>query len=142
MPKLLFAALALGAALTATAAMAATQTFTATLTGASETPPNTSPGTGAATATLDTATKTFSWKVEYSGLTGPATMAHFHGPAAPGVAAGVAVPITGPMASPLVGSATLTDPQIADLEAGKWYVNVHTAQFPKGEIRGQVMSTH
>lgn len=142
MSKLLFAALAMSAALTATAASAESQMFMATLNGGSETPANTSPGTGTATATLDTATKTFRWKVEYSGLTGPATMAHFHGPAAPGVAAGVQVPLVGPMASPLAGSATLTEAQIADLEAGKWYVNVHTAQYPKGEIRGQMAPMH
>lgn len=138
MSKLLFAALAMGAALTGSAAFAGSQMFMATLNGASETPPNTSAATGTATATLDSATKTLTWKVQYAGLTGPATMAHFHGPAAPGVAAGVQVPLMGPMASPLAGSATLTDPQIADLEAGKWYVNVHTAQYPKGEIRGQM----
>jgi len=42
--------------------------------------------------------------------------------------------------SPASGKATLTAPQIADLEAGKWYVNVHTAANPGGEIRGQVKS--
>ena len=51
--------------------------------------------------------------------------------------AGVAVPITG-TASPMEGSATLTDAQAADLTGGKWYVNVHTATNKGGEIRGQV----
>jgi hypothetical protein len=134
----LLAAVAVGAFLSASSAFAADELFKAALNGASETPPNTSHGVGMATATLDKATKTLTWKVVYSGLTGPATMAHFHGPAGPGVAAPVAVPLTGPMASPLMGSATLTDAQIGDLEAGNWYVNVHTAQYPKGEIRGQV----
>ncbi|MGN6102228.1 MAG: CHRD domain-containing protein [Devosia sp.] len=36
------------------------------------------------------------------------------------------------------GHATLTAAQVADLEAGKWYFNVHTAKNPNGEIRGQV----
>ena len=40
--------------------------------------------------------------------------------------------------SPISGEATLTDAQIADLKAGKWYVNVHTMAHPPGEIRGQV----
>ena len=41
--------------------------------------------------------------------------------------------------SPIAGTATLSDGQIADLEAGKWYFNVHTMAHPGGEIRGQVM---
>ena len=71
-------------------------------------------------------------------MTGPVTAGHFHGPAAAGANAGVVVPFAGSLASPITGSATLTDPQIADLKAGKWYVNLHTAANPGGEIRGQV----
>jgi hypothetical protein len=134
----MFAALAAGLLFAAGSAGAASELFTTRMNGAAETPPNPSQGTGQVAATLDTASKTLSWKVEFSGLSGPATMAHFHGPAAPGVAAPVAVPIMGDMTSPMVGSATLTDAQIADLEGGRWYVNVHTAQYPKGEIRGQL----
>lgn len=99
----------------------------------------TSAGKGTATATLDTATKTLTWTVDYSGLSGPATGAHIHGPAAPGANAGVVVPFTGNLASPIKGSATLTDAQIADLEAGKWYVNIHTEANKPGEIRGQLV---
>jgi len=98
----------------------------------------TSSGKGAATASLDTATKTLTWTVEYSGLGGPATAAHIHGPADPGADAGVVVPFTGNLASPIKGSATLTDTQIAQIEAGKWYVNIHTAANKGGEIRGQL----
>jgi hypothetical protein len=99
----------------------------------------TTSGKGAATASLDTATKTLTWTVEYSGLSGPATAAHIHGPADPGTDAGVVVPFTGNLASPIKGSATLTDTQIAQLEAGKWYVNIHTAANKGGEIRGQLV---
>jgi CHRD domain len=119
-------------------AAAATVHFTAKLDSASETPPNDSKGAGNAAVSLDTAAKKISWKITYSGLTGPATMAHFHGPAPAGQAAGVAVPITPPLASPAHGSAGVTDAQIADLKAGQWYVNVHTAAHPGGEIRGQL----
>jgi hypothetical protein len=98
-----------------------------------------SSGKGAATATLDTATKTLTWTVDYSGLTGPATAAHIHGPAEPGANAGIVVPFTGNLASPIKGSATLTDPQIQQLEAGKWYVNIHTETHKAGEIRGQLV---
>jgi hypothetical protein len=85
----------------------------------------------------DAASKKLSWKLNYSGLSGPATAAHFHGPAEPGKNAGVAVPISN-TASGSEGSATLTDAQAADLTAGKYYINVHTAANPGGEIRGQV----
>ena len=113
--------------------------FGATLNGASEVPALTVPGTGSATVTLDKSTKTLTWNVAYSGLTGPARAAHFHGPAAAGTNATPVVPIT-VSASPMVGSAQLTDAQIADLMAGKWYVNIHTAANQGGEIRGQVGS--
>jgi hypothetical protein len=102
----------------------------------SEVPPNSSKGTGTLTATYDTSTKKLSWKGSYSGLTGPATAAHFHSGES-GKNGPVAVPIT-PNASPFEGSATLTDAQAAELMAGKWYVNVHTEANKGGEIRGQV----
>jgi hypothetical protein len=110
----------------------------ATLDGASEVPANTSAGKGTADIDYDAATKKLTWKLTYSGLSGPPTAAHFHGPAEAGKNAGVAVAIPGATASPAEGSATLTDAQAADLMAGKYYVNVHTAANPGGEIRGQV----
>ncbi len=128
----------LSAGLFATAAQAETLKFMAMLNAATEVPPKVSKGTGMMDATLDTATKALSYTITYSGLTGPATMAHFHGPAAVGANAGVAVPFKN-AASGSKDTVTLTDAQIADLEAGKWYVNVHTAANPGGEIRGQVM---
>ena len=76
----------------------------------------------------------------YSGLTGPATAAHFHGPAAVGANAPPVVPVPATaLANPIKGDATLTDAQAADLAAGKWYFNIHTAANKGGEIRGQVM---
>lgn len=110
----------------------------ADLKAASEVPANDSKGTGNAAVTFDTAAKKLSWTVTYSGLSGPATAAHFHGPAEPGKNAGVAVPIPNQATSPVTGSATLTDAQAADLMGGKYYVNIHTAANPGGEIRGQV----
>jgi len=116
-------------------------TFKADLSGASEAPPVASTAKGSAKATLDTATKTLTWTVDYSGLSGPATAARIHGPAAPGGNAGVLVPFSGDLASPIKGSAALTDAQVSDLEAGKWYVNLHTAANKPGEIRGQLLRT-
>ena len=113
--------------------------FKADLSSASEVPPVTSTGKGTATASLDTATKMLTWSVTYSGLSGPATAAHIHGPAAQGANAGVLVPFSGTLASPIKGSATLTDAQISDLEAGRTYINLHTADNKGGEIRGQLV---
>jgi hypothetical protein len=130
----------LTAAITATclSASAATIDFRADLTGKAEVPPTTSNGTGQVLATLDTDTKQLSYTMTYAGLSGPATAAHFHGPAAAGANAGVAVPIGTNPASPTKGSVTLTDAQVRDLEAGNWYANVHTDANKAGEIRGQV----
>jgi hypothetical protein len=113
--------------------------FKADLSSASEVPPVTSAGKGTATASLDTATKMLTWSVTYSGLSGPATAGHIHGPAAPGANAGVLLPFSGNLASPIKGSATLTDAQISDLEAGRTYMNLHTADNKGGEIRGQLV---
>jgi hypothetical protein len=110
-----------------------------TMNGKSEVPPNDSKGTGTVEATLDTSTKKLDYTANWRDLTGPATAAHFHGPAAPGANAGVVVPWGTSPTSPHKGSATLTDAQEADLMAGKWYANVHTDKHKGGEIRGQMM---
>ena len=78
------------------------------------------------------------WTIEYSGLTGPALAAHFHGPAPVGKAAPVEVPLQAALDSPMKGSATLTDPQEKDLLAGLMYFNIHTEANKPGEIRGQI----
>lgn len=116
------------------------QMFRATLSSSAEVPSNASTGTGSLEAKLDKSSSVLTYKLSYAGLTGPATMAHFHGPAMPGSNAGVVVPIGTATPSPISGQATLTAAQVADLMAGKWYVNVHTAQNPGGEIRGQVLA--
>src|ERR1700687_5702547 len=90
--------------------------YKADLKAATEVPPNDSKGTGAVDATYDTTSKKFSWTITYSGLTGPATAAHFHGPAAAGANAPPVVPLSGNLASPIKGDATLTDAQAADLQ--------------------------
>lgn len=120
------------------AAQAEMVAFNATMNGASEVPPKTTDGKGTASASLDTTTKVLTYGVQYTGLSGPATAAHFHGPAEPGVNAPVVLPFPTPT-SPIQGTATLTEPQMADLMAGKWYANVHTAANPAGEIRGQLV---
>ena len=123
---------------TASSAYAEMVTFKANMASAQEVPANDSKGKGTADLTYDTASKNLTWTITFDGLTGPATVAHFHGPAEPGTNAGVALLIGQNPTSPAKGSAMLTDAQAADLMAGRWYVNVHTAANRGGEIRGQV----
>ncbi len=110
----------------------------AELKGSNEVPPNNSSGSGKAEAAFDTQTKVLTYTVTFADLTGPAMGAHFHGPGEAGKNAGIALPFK-TVQSPIQGSATLTDAQAADLLAGKWYANIHTAANPGGELRGQMM---
>ncbi|WP_375305464.1 CHRD domain-containing protein [Bradyrhizobium sp. A11] len=110
----------------------------AELKGSNEVPPNNSQGSGRAEATFDSETKVLTYTVTFTDLSGPAMGAHFHGPGEAGKNAGIALPFK-TVQSPIQGSATLTDAQAADLLAGKWYANIHTAANPGGELRGQMM---
>jgi hypothetical protein len=113
--------------------------YKADLKASNEVPAVDSKATGTLEATYDTASKKLTYTVNYKDLSGPATAAHFHGPADAKANAGVVVPVQGAVTSPIKGEATLTDAQATDLAAGKWYFNVHTAANKGGEIRGQVM---
>jgi hypothetical protein len=119
-------------------AFAATINLKADLKPANEVPPSDSKGSGSVTASFDTASKQLSWKGSVTGLSGPATAAHFHA-AESGKNGAVVVPIAGADKGSFEGSATLTDAQAEELMAGKWYVNIHTAANKAGEIRGQVL---
>lgn len=115
------------------------QIFEATLSSAQEVPAAASAGSGQAEVQFNENTNMLTWKVTYSGLTGSASAAHIHGPAAAGQNAGVVIPFTGDMnAQPMMGEKAITSAQYADLAAGLYYVNIHTARFPGGEIRGQL----
>jgi len=110
----------------------------ASLSAAQEVPPSTSTGKGELNGQFDPATHTLTYSVSYSGLTGPVKMGHFHGPAPSGQNAGVALGFAAPYDSPIKGQAVLNAEQEQALLAGLWYVNLHTADNPKGEVRGQV----
>ena len=112
--------------------------LTTQLRAANEVPPNASSASGSVDAMFDKDTSLLRWKVNYSGLSGPATAGHFHGPAGMGANAGVVLGWTNPITNAMEGSATLTAAQAADLMAGKWYANIHTAAHPGGEVRGQM----
>lgn len=118
--------------------------LTATLDGASERPDAVStPGTGSAQCIL--AGDTLSFIIAYRGLGGPATAAHLHGPATASGTAGVQVDLTpfhrGPFRPEgiFVGSVVLTPAQKTAVWDGNFYVNIHTANNPGGEIRGQLL---
>ncbi len=110
--------------------------FTATLNGASQATPNPSTATGSATLTFNLDTKIFTIVVTYTGMT--ATAAHIHKGAA-----GASGPVVFPFASatsPInFTSEALTSEEEADLNAGLNYVNVHSDDYPGGEIRGQLL---
>ncbi|HTX51228.1 MAG TPA: CHRD domain-containing protein [Caulobacteraceae bacterium] len=118
-------------------ALAETINFKAHLTGHGEVPANDAGGKGDLVAQVDTDTHVLTYKVTYKGLSGPATMAHFHGPAKASAVAPPIIAVDDP-SSPISGHASVTDAQISQLEKGLWYFNVHTAANPGGEIRGQV----
>jgi hypothetical protein len=116
--------------------------ISATMAGAQESPAVTTGGTGTVTGAYDASTNTLTYNVTWSNLSGPATAAHFHGPAAVGTNASVIIPFTIPSgATSVSGSTVLTDAQETDFLNGLWYANVHTQAHGAGEIRGQVTAT-
>jgi hypothetical protein len=115
------------------------EAFAAQLSGAQEVPPVSSPGNGKAEVVFSHRTGTIKWRVTFQGLSGPLTAAHLHGPATPGQNAAVVVPFTGELnAPPLQGEVRITPEQFSQLASGQWYVNLHTARHPQGELRGQL----
>ncbi|HVG26415.1 MAG TPA: CHRD domain-containing protein [Acidobacteriaceae bacterium] len=132
--------------------LADTVTLTAVMTGSQEAPPTPSAATGFATVILNGNLLTVS--ESFSGLTAPASAAHIHCCAPPGVSAPVVVPFPG---FPTTTSGTYTNSFdlstfafgggltettfIAGLESGLAYVNIHDVNFPAGEIRGQLLPT-
>ena len=122
-------------------ANAAPVSFKVDMSGAQQVPPVQTAATGTADLTYDPATRVLTWNVTYSGLSGPATMAHFHGPAMRGKNGPPVIWLSekgAPVSNPIKGQATLTPEQAQQMSAGEWYINVHTQANPSGEIRGQV----
>lgn len=99
-----------------------------------------SPATGSAQVTFDDVSNLFSWNISWTELLGDLTVAHFHGPAAPGTNAGVEVDfLSASPTNPSIGSTTISPDQAAGLLSELWYVNIHSSFAPGGEIRGQVL---
>ena len=117
-----------------------TQTFAMTLTGTQEVPANGSLATGDVQVTLNKTTGAITVTGSFTGLTSNATAAHIHGPAAVGSTAPVIVPLTVPssLAGTVTGTATMSTVQMNDMLNQMTYVNVHSMQYPDGEIRAQI----
>jgi len=121
--------------------------FSATLDAEQETEVVTSNGSGTTTLTLNTERTQVTFQGLASGLTGPVTAAHFHVGAAN--MSGDVVLNLAPFFTEAAGIITISgtapvddfnlDDPLAELEAGNIYINLHTAMFPAGEIRGQLL---
>jgi hypothetical protein len=118
-------------------ALAETIAFTADLRGSFEVPPTDSKAKGSAELTYDESTRKLRWTITYRGLAGKTISAHFHGPANEGENAKTMITIS-PLASPIKGAAILTEDQAKALLGGYMYIDVHSAKYPGGEIRGQL----
>ena len=133
-------AIGLIAAFATAPAAAEVVNMTAALSAANEVPPVQSPANGAANVVVNTDSREVRWDVQVQNLSAPMTASHFHGPASSAQNGPVVIPIAkAGDQSPFKGSATITPEQMADLLAGRWYVNVHTPGHPPGEIRGQLV---
>ena len=117
-------------------------TLTTRLDGASVLPPARSNATGQLDALYDSSTRLLRWKTSWAGLSGPITGVQFHGPADYGQTGPATMVWPGPFGSSYEGRATLTTQQAIDLLDGRWYVNVQTAPYPSGELRGQLRVVH
>ncbi|MBE2198541.1 MAG: S8 family serine peptidase [Anaerolinea sp.] len=111
--------------------------YAATLDGSQEVPPNASTASGTGTFAYNLLTKQLTWNIAHD-VAAP-TAAHIHSGAV-GVNGPIQVPLDHTV-NPMVGSATLTDAQQGMLVNQLLYVNIHTAAFPGGEIRGQIVPT-
>jgi hypothetical protein len=109
------------------------------LLGGQETPPNSSTGSGTATLLLSPDETTARVSLNFSGLTSAETDAHIPGPAGPGVVGVILFPL--PIGNVSDFQISLTPTDVANLKNGQLYVNVHTTNFPNGEIRGQFGSS-
>ena len=114
--------------------------FSATIDESQEVPPSGSSGTGSAIIVFDDVTNQLDWNISWSGLTGPAVGMHFHNAPA-GINGPVVINIgsISGLTSPSIGSTVISASIANELFDHNLYINIHTAAFPGGEIRGQVI---
>jgi hypothetical protein len=114
--------------------------FRAALSGANEVPPTASRGTGYFEAVYRPSTKVLEYRLNLVGLSGPIITGYLHGPAGPDENAERVAPINIPIYDNTIwDGVSLTEAQVAEVMAGRWYVNVMTLEYPDGEIRGQIL---
>lgn len=125
-------------------AKATTYPINVTFSGSQEAPANNSTGTGTFVGTYNDATDSLIYTITFSGLSSNVTAAHFHGFVPPGIAGPVlfapgnpSFP-TGVMSGTFVDSVKLTQGQEDSLKMGLIYFNIHTSNFPGGELRAQL----
>jgi len=153
------------------AAQAHVVVYTTSLSGPNEAPPNNSPGTGTSTVTVDLDLLTMRVEVQFQGLLGNVTACHIHGPTLVALqgTAGVMTPVPSFPGFPHGGTSGVYDQTfdltqastynpafvtasggtiaqamnrlLLALDEDKSYVNIHTNQFPGGEIRGFLIPT-
>jgi hypothetical protein len=118
-----------------------TVNYNMALSGANEVPANPSTATANVTVSLNRTTGAVTVTGNFSGITSGATAAHIHGPAAVGAIGPVLVPLTVPQAASgsVTGTANMTSPQMNDMLNGMTYVNIHSNDFPDGELRAQIV---
>ncbi len=110
-------------------------TFTAVLDGQHAVPSTDSPATGTATLVLNDARTEVRYSIQFTGLVGQETAAHFHRGKA-----GTIGPIlyTLPLGSSKAGVWPVSEEEVADLLAGRVYILVHSDPYWTGEIRGDL----
>ena len=116
------------------------ETFYAYLHGAQEVPPVATNATGYARVHVNQSTMTLTFTVVFTGLSSNQTASHIHAPAPIGANVGVAINFgaVGGTSGTITGSTSITATQLAQIRAHQGYVNVHSANFVGGEIRGQL----
>jgi hypothetical protein len=126
--------------LVALSGTARAEIFTAYLNGAQEAPPIATTATGWARVTVNETTGSLQFIVFFQGLSSNQILSHIHAPAAIGASTGVAINfgVVGGTTGTISGTTTITPTQLSQLRAGLAYVNVHSANFTGGEIRGQL----
>ncbi|WDE03794.1 CHRD domain-containing protein [Thalassomonas viridans] len=118
-------------------------TYQMELDGLQEIPVGDLDGTASGTISFDDVTGLISWDLTYTDIDTPTAM-HIHGPGGTvGINAGVFI---GLGVNTSGGPNTLIDSLVANLadvntilnDPGGFYINIHTAEFPPGSVRGQL----